>query len=238
MLTFSSYAQKRNNLYVGINFDNLVNSMDVGDDFFAFENKFVFSFGYERLIGNHIALSLTTGKYISGGADNVNRYSGTGGLYNTYLPEKSSTINYNGIAYSTSEYVVNDASFTLNNKNYFKYESKYFFNEFDADGKTGGYMAANYSKSTFLASIGTVGYSRGFNAPWSYPDNIDVTYKDEEITINRVGVKFGLAYADGTGSDISAGFDINIPNRNETWNLPVTFRTVSFNVNWIWFIPF
>lgn len=236
LITGFSYAQKRNNLFVGLSFDNLVNAMDVGTDFYSAENKFVFSFGYERLIGNHIAISLTAGKHLSGEPDEVDKYSGTGVTNVNYMPQKGNTLSYGGNLYSTSEFEVDNATFFLKNTSYFKYESKYFFNEFDTDGKTGGYIAANYSRSNFLASIGQVEYG---NKNWSsFPETIYKTYEDEKITINRVGFKLGLAYADGTGSDISAGFDINIPSRNETWNLPLTLRTVSFNLNWIWFIPF
>lgn len=239
LITGFSYAQKRNNIFVGLSFDNLVNAMDeVGDDFYLAENKFVFSFGYERLIGNRIAVSLSLGKHLSGDQDNVNRYSGNSFGTSIYLPQKDGRISYNGTSYNANDYEVDDANFSLKNTSYFKYESKYFFSDFDDDGKVGGYLAANYSRSTFLASIGTVSYAKSFNAPWTLPSPIEVKYTDDDITINRVGFKLGLAYADGTGSDISAGFDINIPSRNETWNLPLTLRTVSFNLNWIWFIPF
>lgn len=236
LITGFSYAQKRNNIFVGLSFDNLVNAMDVGDEFYYAENKFVFSLGYERLIGNHIAISLSAGKYISGEPDNVDKYSDFYSGNMTYMPEKGNTLSLNGNLYSTSIFEVDEASFSLKNTSYFKYESKYFFNEFDTDGKVGGYVAANYSRSSFLASIGQVKYgNKNWNAS---PESIYKTYEDEKITINRVGFKLGLAYADGTGSDISAGLDFNIPSRNETWNLPLTLRTISFNVNWIWFIPF
>lgn len=238
LVTGFSYAQKRNNIFVGLSFDNLVNAMDVGDEFYYAENKFLFSLGYERLIGNRIAVSLSMGKYLSGDPDNVNRYSGNSYGTSLYLPQKDGMITYNGTSYNANNYEVDYATFSLKNTSYFKYESKYFFSDFDDDGKVGGYLAANYSRSTFLASIGTVKYARGFYAPSSLPNTIEVKYTDDNVTINRVGFKLGLAYADGTGSDISAGLDFNIPSRNETWNLPLTLRTVSFNVNWIWFIPF
>lgn len=238
LITWHCYAQKRNNLFVGLSFDNLVNAMDVGDEFYFAENKFVFGLGYERLIGNRIAVSFTLGKYMSSDPDNVDKYSGISSGQSIYIPEKGNTLTYNGMPYSTSDYEVDNAIFSLKNTSYFKYESKYFFSDFDADGKTGGYLAANYSRSSFLASIGQVNYNRNYDASWTLPENITKTYNDETITINRVGFKLGLAYADGTGSDISAGFDINIPSKNETWNLPLTFRSASFNINWIWFIPF
>ncbi len=213
LVTTSSFAQKRNNLQlVGFGYDQWSNddyTKDVGE-FLESVGRFTYIAGYERLIGDRLALGLTY-HFIIPSVDNT-FYD-----FQSYRPLRNLPSTYSNTYYSFSGFNIG-------------YDSKYYFQEFDEDGANGFYIGCNYQYSTITES-GIVNYDYN-TSQTMLPRN---TYN-----IHRLGIKTGFTISDDISQQFGIGLFYNMPSSNKdlTWVSPVGVNNISFNISWVVGIPF
>lgn len=235
LLSFHASAQKRSQLKVMAGFDNILVKSDrildgqysdgtLDIDQLAY-NKFYWGFGAERLIGNRIGVQLSYVKYLSAKVtDFYSQYSGG------YVPYNTPSYMYQSNSYESS----------YSEKGYgISYESKFYFEDFDHDGVNSAYIGFSFMHARFSQHISRIEY-RAQNANWNDP--VLKTYPEDSrsYSINRYGVKFGYAGANALLSDFYLGVYLNSKGNLEegAWLSPSKIPPVSFNIGWIFGVPF
>lgn len=212
----SAYAQKRNNIkFGGIAFDNMFSSNS--NAIKSFTNKFGFSLGYQRNIGSCITIGL---------------------LGNFYLPFTGSSTFYGaGQGYNSS----NDPNLKLIEGEFTQsgyivgYETKYYFEPFDDDGATGGYIGMNAQFGSFSQQLSNVKYLNSYNYTTS-----KVSFPDQTLTTNRIGIKIGVTNSNYLTNDYYFSVMYNFSNNisNQQFLSPTTVRAVSIGFGWTIGIPY
>lgn len=216
----SCVAQKRNNIqFAGFGYDQwsesnynlssseLINSV----------GRFSYIVGYERLIGNRIAVGGTL-NYIFG------KSFVTLDRYDNYNPKEIPGYVFDNGIYSIKGYGIG-------------YESKYYFDDFDEDGANSFYLGFNYYYSSIIENFENVSYDKPNG---TYLDTIWPEFESNNYGINRLGVKLGYTSSENLSSQLSLGVFYNMPTsaKDKMWASPVVVNSLSFNLTWVVGVPF
>jgi hypothetical protein len=216
-ISFSGFSQKRNNIKLGgFGYDNwtsLENFSEVG--FGA--ARFTYIFGYERLIGEKLAVSLTYNKILYLDDTPIFEY------YTQYSPATISGYRFRDGSYSAQGYFIG-------------YESKYHFEEFDEDGANSFYLGFNYQHGRITEELNNVRYESTSSSSYT---SKEVTFNPNNFSINRLGLKLGVTYTGMFTSDFSFAVFLNSqPEINKQWLSPASVNGVSYNLSWVLGVPF
>lgn len=215
LISVSVFSQKRDIIKIGGFGYNNWNSKEnfIGAEYGA--ARLNYTFGYERLIGERLSISLTYSKILSLSETPIyDDYSG-------YTPASMQNYRFREGTYSANGYFIG-------------YESKYHFDEFDEDGANSFYLGFNYQLGRITEELKDVRYegTSSFNTK-------AVTFDPYTFSMHRLGVKLGLTYTGMFTSDFSIGVFLNSqPEANKQWLTPAPVNGVSFNASWVVGIPF
>lgn len=210
-ISFSAFSQKRNIIKLGgLSYDNWTMADHLADEELG-AARFGYTCGYERLIGERLAVSLTYNKIIHLDDNRVTQY------YTNYSPATIQGYRFNDGYYSAKGYFIG-------------YESKYYFDEFDEDGANSFYLGFNYLHGKIREELNSATYEGNNSA-----SNIkEVEFQPHDFSVNRIGLKLGVTYTSIVTSDLSFTAYLNSqPEANKQWLTPAPVNGLSFNLSWV-----
>lgn len=212
----NAYAQKRNALKISpLTFDNMMATQNYGSlDLMAFSYKFGGAIKYERFVGNQISIGLWAGKY----------YGTTSTYYSA--PGSYSPKDFPG-------YEINDGEYSLSGI-LFGYESILFFEPSTKDGLNSSYFGVYYQRGNF-----TQGMEATYNNISTY-DQEKITFNQQNLSVNRVGIKVGKSVTGSGAADyyFSLGYNFTTGSTTTNFTAPTRVRPISLGFGVLLGLPF
>ena len=228
-------AQKRNNIKViGIGFDNSLKATkilnEISENETGLQNPFITAhafnwggFGYERLLGTHVAIGASYWKYFDAESGELNCYD----AYNDFPNPTKYTVYYQPVSVPNSyfQYFTYKVSgFSLG------FESKYFFKAHTDDGANGVYLASSYQLTQVKHEFTNATYAdttNGSNNSISFIKPFDAT----TTYLNKIGLKIGVAGSAAISADLFIGVNYIIPgNFSQFYESPLTSRAYNIQI--------
>ncbi|MES2689000.1 MAG: hypothetical protein V4658_01270 [Bacteroidota bacterium] len=206
ILPLSLFAQRQKK--------NVIKPVCIASDYLAETGntpfEFSYSFEYERQFSPRMAFNVSYHKFLLKNQDNG---------------------YYRAPGISGKDFISGNYSEEFTG---FGYESRYYFNDFDSDGTSSGYMGFVYQ---LVRATQTLTDAR-------YEDNITgtnsiVDFPEEHFTIHRPGIRIGHVWQGALYSDLYVGIFYNIRSDYSTNTLtPFEVKPVSLMLGWNIGIPF
>jgi hypothetical protein len=102
------------------------------------------------------------------------------------------------------------------------------------------FIGFNYQNTKFKEELSDVQYeilpASSFNSNYTKPKN----YSPRDYSINRLGVKLGVTSTGYLSSELAVGMYLNMPTgfNDVAWQTPVEINPLSFNLTWVFGVPF